>query len=109
MLKHTLALIVAVAAVSLAAPGTGTAGGSACSPVCEPAKSSNSGSNLQGLNRAIHVAGDHGKQGRDKAVEKQDAHRPGGSGVYTPPPSPSPPPDGTGGTDTGGGTPCSGC
>ena len=110
MLKHTLAITVAVAAVSLATPGVGSAGTSACTPHCAPAQSSNSGGELKGLNRANQVAGEHGAHGRANAQQKQDAgHKPGGSGVFTPPPQ-VPPPGDTGGGDTGGGgNPCSGC
>jgi hypothetical protein len=111
MLKHTLAIIMAVAAVSLATPGMGSAG-VACTPHCASVQSSNSGGELKGLNRANEVAGVHGADGRANAVEKQDAHKKGGSGVSTgapppvsPPPVPPtvveppvPPPD-----------PCSGC
>ena len=93
MLKHTLAITVAVAAVSLATPGVGSAG-VACTPHCAPVQSSNSGGELKGLNRANQVAGEqHGTDGRANAVEKQDAHKKGGSGVSTGAPPPvSPPP-----------------
>jgi len=106
MLKHTLAITVAVAAISLAAPGTGSAG-VACNPLCAPALRSNSGDDhLHGLNRANKVAGDldgdHGDRGRDNAERKQDAHKPGGSGVVT---SGGGTGGSTGGTGTGGGTP----
>ena len=107
MLKHTLAITVAVAAVSLAIPGVGSAG-VACTPHCAPIQSSNSGGELKGLNRANDVAGAHGAHGRANAVEKQNAQKPGGSGVVSTPP-PVPLPGDTGGGGTSGGGPCSGC
>ena len=113
MLKHTLAITVAVAAVSLATPGVGSAGTSACTPHCAPAQASHSADKV--LNRANEAAGTHGQHGRDKAVAKQEAHR--GSVAL---PLVTPPAGDTGGGtgggtggdtggDTGGGNPCSGC
>jgi len=93
MLKQTLAITLSVAAVSLLTPEVGSAG-VACTPHCAPVQSSNSGGELKGLNRANAVAGVHGADGRANAVEKQDAHKKGGSGVSTggaPPPSVPPP------------------
>ena len=118
MLKHTLAITVAVAAVSLLTPGVGSAG-VACTPHCAPVQSSNSGGELKGLSRANQVAGEHGTwtnqvagedraYGRANAVEKLNEHNPHGSGVSTSPP-PVPPPGDTGGDTGGGGDPCSGC
>lgn len=111
MLKHTLAITLAVATVSLATPGMGSAG-VACTPHCAPQQSSNSGGDLRGLNRTNHVAGEHGTHGRTNAQQKQDLYKPGGSGVSTSggttspvTDSPVPPPGDTGGV----GNPCSGC
>lgn len=46
----------------------------------------------QGLRRANEIAGQHGFQGRDNARQKQDAYRPGGSGVPAPQSTQTPPP-----------------
>lgn len=46
----------------------------------------------QGLRRANEIAGQHGSQGRDNARQKQDAYRPGGSGVPAPQSTQTPPP-----------------
>lgn len=109
MLKHMLAITVAVAAVSLATTGVGSAGTSACTPHCAPAQASHSADKV--LNRANEAAKTHGQHGRDKAVEKQEAHR--GSvalPLVTPaPPTQVPPLGDTGGDTGGGGNPCSGC
>jgi len=112
MLKHMLAITMVVAAASLVTPGIGSAE-VACNPLCA-AQSSNSGGTDKGLNRANQVAVDHGAQGRANAQQKQDAHKPGGSGVTT---SGGDTGGTTGGTDTGGSTggtdtgggPCTGC
>jgi hypothetical protein len=74
--------------ISLLAMGAGQA--AVCDPHCSPSQS-NKGGELRGLNRANEVAGEHGQHGRDNAAEKQDLHKPGGSGVSTPPPVPPPP------------------
>jgi len=89
--------------ISLLAMGAGQA--AVCDPHCSPSQS-NKGGELRGLNRANEVAGEHGQHGRDNAAEKQDLHKPGGSGVSTPPPvlpPPVPPPV----TPPPG--PCTGC
>ena len=113
MLKQTLVITVAIAAISLVAPGAGSAE-VACNPHCAPTVRSNSGGTEHGLNRANTVAGDHGDRGRDNAEDKQNAHKPGGSGVS----STGSTGGSTGGTGTGtggstGGTttpgPCTGC
>lgn len=115
MLKQTLAITIAVAAISLVTPGTGSAE-VACNPICAPVMSSNSGGDLHGLNRANVAAGDHGTQGRANAQQKQDLYKPAGSGVSTggggtegSTGGTDTSGGGTGGTDTGGGTPCTGC
>lgn len=46
----------------------------------------------QGLRRANDAAGQHGFDGRDNARQKQDTHRPGGSGVPAPQTTQTPPP-----------------
>jgi len=74
--------------ISLLAMGAGQA--AVCDPHCSPSQS-NKGGELRGLNRANEVAGEHGQHGRDNAAAKQDLHKPGGSGVSTPPPVPPPP------------------
>src|SRR5690242_14799896 len=74
--------------ISLLAMGAGQA--AVCDPHCAPT-TSNQGGAVTGLNRANEVAGDHGQRGRDNAAAKQDLHKPGGSGVSTPPPDPPPP------------------
>lgn len=74
--------------ISLLAMGAGQA--AVCDPHCSPSQS-NKGGEVRGLNRANEVAGEHGQHGRDNAAEKQDLHKPGGSGVSTPPPVPPPP------------------
>jgi len=74
--------------ISLLAMGAGQA--AVCDPHCSPSQS-NKGGEVRGLNRADEVAGEHGQHGRDNAAEKQDLHKPGGSGVSTPPPVPPPP------------------
>jgi len=73
--------------ISLLAMGAGQA--AVCDPHCSPSQS-NKGGEVRGLNRANEVAGEHGQHGRDNAAEKQDLHKPGGSGVSTPPPVPPP-------------------
>ena len=105
MLKHMLAITMAVATVSLLTPGVGSAG-VACTPHCEPAD--------RVVNRANEAAGPHGQDGRDKAVAKQKAHRDGSVAsplvAPVPPPSPTvPPPGDTGGDTAGVGNPCTGC
>ena len=96
MLKHMLAITMAVAAVSLATPGVGSAG-SACTPHCEPAD--------RVVNRANEAAGPHGQHGRANAVEKQQAHRGSvASPLVAPAPSPTVPPPGYTGGNTGGDT-----
>lgn len=103
MLKHTLAITMAVAAVSLLTPGAGSAG-VACTPHCEPAD--------RVVNRANQAAGAHGQHGRDNAVEKQKAHRDGSvaSPLVAPalPPAPPVPPPVEEPPVTPPG-PCSGC
>lgn len=111
MARRLALAVVGAFAISLLVVGAG--GAAVCDPHCAPTKS-NQGSDVRGLNRALDMANQHGKDnGLANAVEKQDAHKPGGSGVST----------GTGGTggstggDTGGSTPppppppdpCSGC
>ena len=110
MFKQSLAIAVAVAAVSLAAPQTGKAGVT-CNPICAPVTSNGNADGSHGLNRANEVAVEHGVQGRTNAQQKQDERKPGGSGVVVGDGGES-----GGGTDTGGdGTggsdpgPCSGC
>ena len=114
MMARHLALIAAGAfSVSVMMAGTGEA--VVCDPHCAP-PTSNSGGDVRGLNRANAAAGVHGQHGRDKAADKQDLHKPGGSGVVsggTGDESTTDTGSGeTGGTtDTGGGVagPCSGC
>ena len=102
-MTRRLAVVVAGAfAASVLMAGAAQA---VCDPHCSP--KSNKGGDVRGLNRANEVAGEHGQQGRDNAAEKQDLHKPGGSGVVSappppppvtqPPPAPTPPP------------PCVGC
>lgn len=114
MLKQMLAITVAVAAISLATPGTGGAGAT-CNPHCSPYPSSNSGGDLRGLNRANAVSPVNGAEGRAMAQSKQgtgetdsgetDSGGTDSGGTDTGGTD-------TGGTDTGGGTtsgPCTGC
>jgi hypothetical protein len=114
MASRLAVAVVSAFAISLLIVGAGGAA-SVCDPHCAPAKL-NQGGEVTGLNRANSVAGDHGAQGRANAVEKQDLHKPGGSGVI----SGDTGGGSTGGTDTGGGStggdtgggtpgPCSGC
>ena len=85
------------AIVVLSAPqgfsGLNWAGNAECKSLCVLTASSQSsgghregGQQGQGLNRANDVGKDHGSGGRDNARQKQDAHRPGGSGVSVPVP-----------------------
>ena len=89
MMVRRLVLIVA-GAFSISVLAVGSGGAVVCDPHCAPAKS-NQGGAVTGLTRANEVAGDHGQQGRDNAAAKQDLHKPGGSGVSTPPSDPPPP------------------
>ena len=82
MMARRLALVVAGAfSVSMLVAGPAQA---VCDPHCSP--KSNKAGEVRGLNRANSVAGEHGQHGRDNAAAKQDAHKPGGSGVLPPPP-----------------------
>lgn len=116
MASRLTVAVVSGFAISLLIVGAGGAA-SVCDPHCAPAKS-NKGGEVTGLNRANAVAGDHGAQGRANAVEKQDLHKPGGSGVSTSGGSTGGDTSGgsTGGDTSGGSTggdtsggPCSGC
>jgi hypothetical protein len=80
------------------------AGQVVCNPLCAPTFDAPSSADNhrghrkdndhrgQGLRHANDVAGEHGFEGRDNARLKQDAHRPGGSGVPDPTPVPAPVP-----------------
>jgi hypothetical protein len=101
MCRRTLAAASAVLSIPLLFSGMVLAQQQVvCDPVCAPTQTGNSTSDShrgQGLRNANEHAGDHGFQGRDNARVKQDAHRPGGSGVpnpnpVPPPPAPLPPP-----------------
>jgi hypothetical protein len=112
MLKRTLIATSAVLSTALILSGVSVAQQVICNPVCSPTRSNSPGNSTsdrhrgQGLRNANEVAGDHGFQGRDNARMKQDAHRPGGSGVPdpTPVPVPVPLPPPSGGDTTGGTT-----
>ncbi len=85
-MTRRLALVVAGAfAASVLMAGGAQA---VCDPHCSP--KANKGGEVRGLNRANEVAGEHGQHGRDNAAEKQDLHKPGGSGVVSTPPPPPP-------------------
>jgi hypothetical protein len=93
MLKRVLFAASAAISIPLIFSGVSLAQQVVCNPLCSPGYNhSNSADNNrgQGLRHANDVAGDHGFDGRDNARQKQDAHRPGGSGV--PDPTPVPPP-----------------
>lgn len=102
--------LAAVGAFSISLLLAGTGGAVVCDPHCAPSNA-NGGGEVKGLNRANAMAGDHGAEGRAKAVAKQDDKKPGGSGVVTDTGG------STGGTNdtSGGGTtstdpgPCVGC
>src|SRR5512147_3177724 len=102
-----VAVVAASAVLSLplifSGVGVGMAQNVVCDPHCSPTygNSTSDSHRGQGLRHANDVAGDHGFEGRDNARRKQDAHRPGGSGVPdpTPAPVPVPPPTTTTTTD----------
>jgi hypothetical protein len=110
MVSRMALAVVGAFSISLLAVGSG--GAVVCDPHCSPSKG-NKGGETRGLNRANQVAGAHGEQGRTNAAEKQDLHKPGGSGVVSDGGNTGSSTGGsTGGTtDTGGSTtgPCSGC
>jgi hypothetical protein len=93
MLKRALLAASAAISIPLIFSGVSLAQQVVCNPLCSPGYNhSNSADDHrgQGLRHANDVAGKHGFEGRDNARLKQDAHRPGGSGV--PDPTPVPPP-----------------
>lgn len=105
MFKRTMVAASAVLSLPLifSGVGVGVAQNVVCDPHCSPTygNSTSDSHRGQGLRHANDVAGDHGFEGRDNARRKQDAHRPGGSGVPdpTPAPVPVPPPTTTTTTD----------
>ncbi|HLZ33389.1 MAG TPA: hypothetical protein VKP13_05175 [Nitrospira sp.] len=106
MVSRMALAVVGAFSISLLAVGSG--GAVVCDPHCAPSQANKSGE-ARGLNRANDVAGVHGEQGRTNAAEKQDLHKPGGSGVVSDSGNTGSSTGGT--TDTGGSTtgPCSGC
>ena len=88
MCRRILLAVAVVLSGSSMFVGPSTAQQVVCNPHCSPAYEDHRG---QGLRNANDVAGEHGFEGRDNARQKQDAHRPGGSGVPDPNP-PAPPP-----------------
>lgn len=95
MYKWKLVTVSAVLSMPLIISGVSVAQQVVCNPLCTPGynKPRIDGNHRgQGLTNANEVAGEHGFNGRDNARLKQDAHRPGGSGVSDPAPPPPPPP-----------------
>ncbi|HEX9135618.1 MAG TPA: hypothetical protein VF905_01570 [Nitrospirota bacterium] len=96
MIKVALVAASAVLSLPLIVSGVGVSVAQQviCNPHCSPTygNSTSDSHRGQGLRHANDVAGEHGFEGRDNARQKQDAHRPGGSGVPAPTPVPVPPP-----------------
>jgi hypothetical protein len=96
MIKVALVAASAVLSLPLIFSGVGVSVAQQviCNPHCSPTygNSTSDSHRGQGLRHADDVAGEHGFEGRDNARQKQDAHRPGGSGVPAPTPVPVPPP-----------------
>ena len=93
MLKRVLLAASAAISIPLIFSGVSLAQQVVCNPLCSPGYNHSTSADAhrgKGLMNANDVAGDHGFKGRDNARQKQDAHRPGGSGV--PDPTPVPPP-----------------
>ena len=93
MLKRILLAASAAISIPLIFSGVSLAQQVVCNPLCSPGYNHSTSADAhrgKGLMNANDVAGDHGFKGRDNARQKQDAHRPGGSGV--PDPTPVPPP-----------------
>ena len=94
MYKWKLITASAVLSTPLIFLGVSVAQQVVCNPLCTPGYNNPrvDGSHRgQGLRNANEVAGEHGFEGRDNARQKQDAHRPGGSGVPDSAPPPPPP------------------
>src|SRR5512147_151088 len=96
MIKVALVAASAVLSLPLIVSGVGVSMAQQviCNPHCSPTygNSTSDSHRGQGLRHANDVAGEHGFEGRDNARQKQDAHRPGGSGVPDPAPVPVPVP-----------------
>lgn len=108
MIKGKLVAASAVLSIPLIVSGVGVAQQVICNPHCSITygNSTSDDHRGQGLRQANDVAGEHGFEGRDNARLKQDAYRPGGSGVPdpTPPPPPPAPTSDPGSTLSSGGT-----
>jgi hypothetical protein len=89
MLTRVLLAASAALAIPFIFSGVSLAQQVVCNPLCSPAYNHSRSADDhrgQGLRHANEVAGEHGAEGRDNARRKQDAHRPGGSGVPDPTP-----------------------